>query len=103
MSSIVELSSSWFNVNGVDAFFCNSSDVTIQNIHFKVVGKGQGNLVSIYHSNTQILNNKFSGEYVFGDPEVTRATVWSANPMTGIVMDGNIIESLRQPGYLTMD
>jgi parallel beta-helix repeat protein len=101
LSSIVELSSSWFNVNGVDAFFCNSSDVTIQNIHFKVVGKGQGNLVSIYHSNTQILNNKFSGEYVFGDPEVTRATVWSANPMTGIVMDGNIIESLRQPGYLS--
>jgi hypothetical protein len=97
----IELSSSWFNVNGPNAFTLNAAGIIIKDIHFKIVGKGQGNILGIFYSNTEIRNNKFSGEYVFGDGEVTRATVWSANAVTGIVMDNNIIESFRQPGYIS--
>jgi len=99
-NTIVELSSSWFNVNGPNAFTLSAAGIIIKDLHFKVVGKGQGNILGIFQSNTEIRNNKFSGEYVLGDDEVTRATVWSANNMTGIVMDNNIIENLRQPGYI---
>ena len=100
-NTIVELPSTWFSINGNYGIFLNATGIKIEDIHFKVVGKGQGGILGIFHSNTEIRNNKFSGEYVFGDNEVTRATVWSANNMTGIVMDGNIIENLRQPGYLS--
>ncbi len=101
-NTIVEMSSSWFNVNGPIALTLNAPGITVKDIHFKVVGTGaQGGILGVFQSNTQILNNKFSGTYVYGAGEVTRATVWSASPVTGILMDNNIIESLRQPGYLS--
>jgi hypothetical protein len=99
-STTVELSSSWFNA-GATAFTLSAPNITIKDIYFKIVGKGSGNILGIFQSNTVIQNNKFSGEYVFGDGEVTRAGVWSSNNMTGLVFDNNIIESLRQPGYLS--
>jgi hypothetical protein len=101
-NTTVEMSSSWFNVNGVNAFDLNAAGTIVKDIHFQVVGAtAQGNVIGIFQSNTEIRNNKFSGQYAYGMGEVTRATVWSANPSTGIVMDNNIIESLRQPGYVS--
>jgi parallel beta-helix repeat protein len=100
-NTTVELSSAWFNITGQYAFTLNAVGITVKDIHFKVVGKGAGDILAIFYSNAEIRNNKFSGAYEFGDGQVTRATVWSANPVTGIVMDNNIIESLRQPGYLS--
>lgn len=101
-NTIVEMSSSWFNVNPSIALTLNAPGITVKDIHFKVVGAGaEGSILGVFQSNTQILNNKFSGTYVYGATQVTRATVWSASPVTGILMDNNIIESLRQPGYLS--
>jgi len=100
-NTTLEISSSWFDNPNIDqAFDINAvaGDVTIKDIHFKVVGKGQGSILRIFGSNRQILNNKFSGEYVFGEGQVTRATEWSAG--SGITFSGNIVESLRQPGYI---
>lgn len=99
-NTIVELSSSWFNTAGGYAFTLNAEGITVNDIHFKIVGKGQGNILYISKSNTTIEDNKFSGEYVNGDGEVTRAAVWSASPLTGLAFNNNIIESLRQPGYI---
>ena len=99
-NTIIEISSSWFtNPNG-HAFEINAvaTNVTIQDLHFKVVGKGQGNILQIYGDNRSIFNNKFSGDYEFPDTQVTRATVWSWG--TNITFSNNIVESLRQPGYI---
>jgi hypothetical protein len=100
-NTTVTLSSAWLNNPNTNAFNLNTTGIIIKDIHFQIVGKGQGSIIGIFNSNTEIRDNKFSGEYVYGDGEVTRATVWSASPVTGIVMDNNIIESLRQPGYLS--
>ncbi len=100
-NTIVELSSSWFNVGGSIALTLNASGIIIKDIHFKVVGAGAGDILGLFYSDAQIRNNKFSGEYSVSTDPVTRATVWSANAMTGIVMDNNIIQNLRQPGYLS--
>lgn len=100
-NTVVELPSSWFNNGSLYGFSLGADNITIQDIHFKVVGKGSGNILALLNSGAHIHNNKFSGEYVFGDPEVTRATVWSASNNTGMLMDSNIVESLRQPGYLS--
>ncbi|MBL7905359.1 MAG: right-handed parallel beta-helix repeat-containing protein [Bacteroidales bacterium] len=100
-NTIVELSSSWFNVGGAIALKLNATGIIIKDIHFKVVGAGAGDILGLFYSDAQIRNNKFSGEYSVSSDPVTRATVWSANAMTGIVMDNNIIESLRQPGYIS--
>lgn len=99
-NTILEYSSSWYNINNGEAFTLSSPNTTIQGFHFKIVGKGQGNLIGVYQSGAKILDNKFSGEYVFGEGEVTRAVVISGGG-TNLLIDGNIIESLRQPGYLS--
>ncbi|MBK8622160.1 MAG: hypothetical protein IPN79_10425 [Saprospiraceae bacterium] len=100
-STIIDISSSWFTNPSVNAFTLNDVNITIEDIYFRIVGKGQGNILGLFQSNCTVQDNKFTGEYVYGDGEVTRAAVWSANNMTGLLFTNNIIESLRQPGYLS--
>lgn len=100
-STIIDISSSWFTNPSVNAFSLNDNNITLEDIYFRIVGKGQGNIIGLFQSNCTVQDNKFTGEYVYGDSEVTRATVWSANNMTGLLFNNNIIESLRQPGYLS--
>ena len=96
----VELDPTWFNTNGYNALQLNAANISIEDIHFKVTGAtGQGNILGLFASNLQIKNNKFSGAYTFGAGEVTRATVWVAS-ITGIAFENNIIDALRQPGYI---
>lgn len=102
-NTTIEISSSWFdNSNSKQAFNLNAiaGAVSVQDIHFKVIGKGQGTILRFFGNDKVILNNKFSGEYEFGDAEVTRATEWAVDVSTGIVFSNNIVEFLRQPGYI---
>lgn len=61
---------------------------------------GEQNIIWIHANNTSILNNEFSGQYVFGDSEVSRAIVISGG-FSGLFIQNNIFHDLRQPAYIS--
>lgn len=97
--SIVEISPSWFNNGNQHALTLAAANTSIKGVKFLITGKGSGNILGLQGNNLTIEDNRFEGAYVFGDGQVSRATVWSPN--TGISFKNNEIESLRQPGYIS--
>ncbi|MGE3075190.1 MAG: right-handed parallel beta-helix repeat-containing protein [Dehalococcoidia bacterium] len=72
---------------------------TIQGFKIEKTDKASSDIVRIMADDTTITGNEFSGQYVFGDPEVSRAMVMNAGSFSGISITNNVIHDLRQPMY----
>ncbi len=87
------------------AFDISASGVTLRDIWLKKTDLlGEQNLIRISASNVSILNNKITGlpTVVPGTwPAVSRAILVQAGSITGLLIDGNTIYSLRHPGYFS--
>src|SRR5690606_34651134 len=62
--------------------------------------KNTQDLIGIQAGNVTIKDNRFSGQYEQGDGEVSRAMVISGGS-NNLLIEGNMIYSLRQPAYIT--
>jgi nitrous oxidase accessory protein NosD len=72
---------------------------TIQNLHFVKTDKtGVQNIIGIQGDNISILNNTFTGQYVLGDPEVSRSL--EVSTVSNVTINGNTFTNLRQPAYI---
>lgn len=88
------------STNGTTKLFTiTAAGTTIQNLTFAKTDKtGTHNLIGIQANNVSILNNTFTGQYVLGDPQVSRALEVSTS--TGLNVSGNTFTGLRQPAYI---
>ncbi len=79
-----------------------SAGSTLQGFKILKLDKtGEQNIIDIQASNTTITNNEFQGQYVFGDPDVSRAMRIFVGAMTGLSITNNVIHDLRQPAYMS--
>ena len=88
------------STNGTAQIFTITGDGTIiQNLNFVKTDKtGVQNIIGIQGDNVSILNNDFSGQYVLGDPQVSRAIEVSS--VDNVVISDNTFNNLRQPAYI---
>lgn len=72
---------------------------TIQNLNFVKTDKtGVQNIIGIQGDDVSILNNTFTGQYVQGDPDVSRAL--EVSTVNNVTINGNTFNNLRQPAYI---
>ncbi len=83
---------------GNQLFTITSPNVTINNIDFIKTDKTSQHIIGVQANNVSITNNSFTGQYVIGDPEVSRAMVISPG-VSGLLVDSNTINNFRQPAY----
>lgn len=73
---------------------------TIKNITFKKLDKpGTQNIIGLQANNVTVEDCDFMGQYVIGDPDVSRAFEVSVGGISGILIQNCNITNLRQPGY----
>lgn len=73
---------------------------TIRNISFEKTDKaGVQNLIGLQTGNVTFDTCTFTGQYVLGEPDVSRAFEFSGSA-TNFLITGCTFESLRQPGYI---
>ncbi len=83
------------------AFNLGTANVTVQGFKFQKTDKATQTILDVHASNLTINNNEFAGQYVFGDPDVSRAMVVWAGAFSGINITNNVIHDLRQPAYVS--
>lgn len=77
-----------------------SSGSTFQGFKILKTDKtGEQNILFVNASNITITNNEFAGQYIIGDPDVSRAMVVSGS-LSGVAITNNVVHDLRQPAYL---
>jgi len=82
------------------SFFLSAEGITFRDLHVeKTDTVDQHKLLELAANNITIKDNTFSGKYVMGDPQVSRAMVVRGG-LSGILIEGNIISSMRQPAYI---
>jgi hypothetical protein len=83
-----------------DVFTINSggAGTSISNLHFVKSDKTSQTVISVIANNVTISGNNFSGQFVLGDGEVSRAMVISY--VSGLNVSGNTIQNFRQPAYI---
>ena len=86
-------------------FVITATSTTVKNLVITktdkvTVNDPAGGIIWIHANDVSILNNIISGQYVFGDNEVSRAIVTSGGH-SGIMISGNEIYDLRQPAYIS--
>ena len=88
------------STNGTAQIFTITGDGTIiQNLNFVKTDKtGVQNIIGIQGDDVSIMNNNFSGQYVLGDPQVSRAIEVSS--VDNVVISDNTFNNLRQPAYI---
>jgi nitrous oxidase accessory protein NosD len=88
------------STNGTAQILTLTADgTTIQNLNFVKTDKtGVQNIIGIQGDNVSILNNNFYGQYVLGDPEVSRAL--EVSTVTNLTVNDNTFNHLRQPAYI---
>ncbi len=93
VSTVLQTSggSQLFNISAVGA--------TIENLKIEKTDKVNQNIIYIGASNVTIQDNTIIGLFVMGDGQVERGFE-IAGGLTGLLIDGNIISSLRQPAYI---
>ncbi len=80
-------------------FSIAASGATIRGLKIEKTDKtGVQNLIYIGANDATIQDCEISGQYVLGDNDVSRAFE-VAYGISGILIDGNTIHNLRQPGY----
>ena len=93
-ATIVKVSGTGYRFN------ISASGVTLEDFQIEKTDKtGLQNIIYLGANNITIRNNLIFGQYVFGDGEVSRAFESPAG-ISGLLIEGNTIHSLRQPGYL---
>jgi hypothetical protein len=81
-------------------FLVTASGVTIRELQIQKTDKtGENDIVGVQGSNFTFQNNIVQGQFVVPDGDVSRALEVSGG-LTGILIDGNKLFNLRQPGYL---
>ncbi|MBN1371527.1 MAG: right-handed parallel beta-helix repeat-containing protein [Anaerolineaceae bacterium] len=81
-------------------FYVTANGVTLNNLEIHKLDKaGNQNLVYVQADSFTLSNSLLYGDYVFGDPEVSRGmeVAYGSDTMT---ITGNTFHHLRQPGYL---
>jgi len=82
------------------AFSVTASGVTLRQLDIEKTDKaGPQNLIYIGASDVTIEDNEIHGQYVLGDPDVSRAMEVTYG-LSGLRFAGNEIYSLRQPAYI---
>jgi hypothetical protein len=90
------------NTSGTDhTFITTAPNVTISNLVFTKTDSADQNMINIQGANTTISGNSFTGQFVFGAGEVSRALEVSTT--TGLNVTGNTFSHLRQPAYINDD
>lgn len=85
---------------GTNAFMVSASGVSIQGFKIQKTDKTTQAIVHVAASDFSLVSNEFSGQYVFGDGEVSRALVIQGS-LTGLAITGNRFSDLRQPAYVS--
>jgi len=81
-------------------FSVSASGAIIEQLTLQKTDKtGVQNLIYVGASNTTIRDNVVCGQYVLGDPEVSRA-IEITYGLSGLLIEGNEIYALRQPAYI---
>ena len=80
------------------AFNITANGVTLRDLQIEKTDKTTQNLILINADDVTINDNLIWGQYVMGDADVSRAFE-VAYGSTGLLIQGNTIHSLRQPGY----
>src|SRR5690606_14266038 len=84
-----------------DGFNIAAQGVTLNNLEIEKIGTGtQHHMVRVTTHNFTATNNYFHGPSWQVPDHVSRAFVINAG-VTGYLIDGNVIEDLRQPAYST--
>ena len=88
------------STNGTAQILTLTADgTTIQNLNFVKTDKtGVQNIIGIQGDNVSILNNNFTGQYVLGDPEVSRAL--EVSTVSNVTINDNTFNNFRQPAYI---
>jgi hypothetical protein len=82
-------------------FSVTGSGCTIRNLEIEKTDKtGEQNIIWINANGVTIQDNRIHGQFVVGDGEVSRAMVVSPG-LSGLLVSGNEIYALRQPGYFS--
>lgn len=80
-------------------FTITAPGTVLQRITFVKTDKaGPQNLVGVQANNVSIVRNTFTGQYVLGDPDVSRAL--EVSTVQGVTIKGNTVTGLRQPAYI---
>lgn len=83
-----------------DAFVVSAVGVTLTGVEiYKTDKTGPQALIYVGADNFTLSNNLIHGNYVLGDPDVSRAMVVTYG-IDNLTISGNTIHHLRQPGYL---
>lgn len=85
---------------GSVAFMVSATGITINGFSIQKDDKTTQAIIQIASSDTSILNNTISGQFVIGDAEVSRAMVIQGS-LTGLTIQGNTFVGLRQPAYVS--
>ncbi len=82
-------------------FVMSANGNTISGFNIQKTDKtGEQNIIWINANDISITNNQISGQFVIGDPEVSRAMVISGGH-SGLLIQNNTIHNLRQPAYIS--
>lgn len=73
--------------------------VKIENLNFNKTDKTSQHFIGVQSSNVTIKDNEFTGQFINGEGDVTRALVVSGG-LSGLVVSGNTFTNLRQPAYI---
>jgi hypothetical protein len=92
-STILQVSGTGYRLN------ISAAGATIEDLQVLKTDKTSQNIIYLGANNISILNSVFSGQFVMGDGEVSRGLEF-AGGLTGILIDGNTFQSLRQPAYV---
>jgi len=89
---------------GVNFFKVLASGFTLKNVEILKTDKdggatGQG-LIYVGANGMTVRDSSVHGQFVIGDGDVTRAFLFTAD-LSGLLIEGNTIHGLRQPGYLS--
>lgn len=95
--------STLFQVSGTgDRLDISADGAAIEDVFIEKTDKtGPQNIIRLRANNITIKNNTVWGQYVFEDPEVSRAMVINAGSYSGLQIEGNTIYNLRQPAYIS--
>ncbi|OLY90647.1 hypothetical protein BUE76_01060 [Cnuella takakiae] len=76
------------------------ANVIIRNLTIEKTDKaGTQNIIQVLANNFELRNSTISGQYVFGEGDVSRALEVTGS-VTGLEIIGNTFKSLRQPAYI---
>lgn len=76
-----------------------ASGTTLDGLHFAKTDKtGAQNIIGVQADNVTVTNSTFSGQYVLGDADVSRAL--EVSTVKNFTLTNSNFQSLRQPAYI---